>query len=55
MYAHCVYPAISESPNQLSNCVKIAEKRVVLIVFNGVICDVSTYTVIISLSLYMTK
>jgi hypothetical protein len=45
MYVYCVYPAISKSPKQLPNCLKIAETRVVLIVFNGVICDVSAYTV----------
>ena len=31
--------------NTLPNCLKIAEINVVLIVFNGIICDVSAYTV----------
>jgi len=35
---------------QLPNCPKIAETSVVLIVFNGVICDVSAYTVTVSFS-----
>ena len=39
MYVYCVYPAISKSPKQLPNCLKIAETSVVLIVFIGVICD----------------
>ena len=51
MYIYCVYPVISKSPKQLTNCLKIAETSVILIVFNGVICDVSTHTVIISFSL----
>jgi hypothetical protein len=45
MYVCCVYPAISKSLKQLSNCLKIAVTRVVLSVFKGVICDVSAYTV----------
>ena len=48
MYVYCVYPAISKSPKQLPNCLKRAEISVVLIVFNGVLCDVSAYTVTIS-------
>ena len=48
MYIYCVCPAISKSPKQLPNCLKIAETSVVLIVFNGVNCDVSTYTVTVS-------
>ena len=32
MNVHCVYPAISKSPKQLRNCLKITETRVVLIV-----------------------
>ena len=51
MYVDCVYPAISKRPKQLPNCLKIAETSVVLIVFNGAICDVSTYTVTISFCL----
>jgi hypothetical protein len=48
MYVFCFYPAISERPKQLPNCMKIAESSIVLIVFNGAICDVSTYTVTVS-------
>jgi hypothetical protein len=47
MYVYCVYPAISKSPKQLPNFLKIAETSVVLIVFNCVVCDVSAYTVAI--------
>jgi hypothetical protein len=32
MYLYCVYPAISKSPKQLPNCLKIAETSVILIV-----------------------
>jgi hypothetical protein len=42
MVGCCVYPAISKSLKQLSNCLKIAVTRVVLSVFKGVICDVRT-------------
>jgi hypothetical protein len=45
MYVYCVYPAILKGPKQLPNCLKKAETSIVLIVFNGVICDVSAYTV----------
>jgi hypothetical protein len=48
MYVNCVYPAISKSPKQLPNFLKIAETSVVLIVFNCVVCDVSAYTVVVS-------
>jgi len=41
---------ISKSPKQLPKCLKIAEIIVVLIVFNCVICDVSTYTVTVTVS-----
>ena len=34
-----------KSPKQLPNCLKRAETSIVIIVFNGVLCDVSTYTV----------
>ena len=30
MYTYCVYPAISKSPKQLPNCLKIAETSIVL-------------------------
>ena len=33
MYIYCVYPAISKSPKQLPNCLKIAETSIVLNVF----------------------
>ena len=35
MYIYCVYPAISKSPKQLPNCLKIAETNVFLNVFKG--------------------
>ena len=47
MYVYCVYPAISKN-RQLPNCLKIAETIEFLIAFNGVICDISTYTVTVS-------
>jgi hypothetical protein len=49
MYVYCAYPAISSSPTQLPNCLKIVEISVILIiVFNGVIFDVSAYNSIVS-------
>ena len=48
MYVYCVYSAISKIPKQLPNFLKIIEASVVLIVFIGVICDVSDYAVIVS-------
>ena len=48
MYVYCVYPAISKSPKQLPNCLKITETRVVLNVLKCIICDVSDYTVTFS-------
>ena len=48
MTVYCVYSAISKSPKQLPNFLKIAETSVVLIVFNGVVCDVRAYTVTVS-------
>ena len=42
---HCTY---IKSPNQLTNCLNIAETGVVLNVFKGVICDVGAYTVTVS-------
>ena len=53
MYVYCIYPAISTSPKHLPNCLKITETSVVLIVFNGDVCDVSAYTVTISFCLSM--
>ena len=49
MYIYCVYPEISKSQKQLPNCLKRAETTIVLIVFNGVLCDLHTYTVTIFL------
>ena len=48
MYVYCVFPAISKDPQQLPNCLKIVETRVVLNIFKCVICDVSDYTVTVS-------
>ena len=48
MYVYCVYPAMSESPKQLSDCLKRAEISVVLIVFDGVLCEFYAYTVNVS-------
>jgi len=42
-------PAISESQKQLPNCLKITDTSMVIIVFNGVVCDVSAYTVTVYL------
>ena len=44
MYVYCVYPAVLKSPKQLPDCLKRAETNVVLIVFDGVHCEVSAYT-----------
>ena len=48
MYVYCVYPAMSKSPKQLPNCLKITETNFVIIVFNDVLCEVCTYTVTVS-------
>ena len=48
MYVYCVYYAMRKSPKQLTNYLKKAEINVILIVFNGVLYHVSTYTVTIS-------
>jgi hypothetical protein len=40
-----------KSPQQLPNCLKIAERSVILIVLNSVVVDISTYTA----SLCLTK
>jgi len=50
MYVYCVYPAILKNSKQVQNSLKIDELSVVLIVFIGVICEVSAYTVTISFS-----
>jgi hypothetical protein len=49
MYIYCVYPEIPKCQKQLSNCLKRAETTIVLIVFNGVLCDLHAYTVTIFL------
>ena len=41
MYVYCVYPAMSKSTKQLPYCLKKPETSVVLIVFYGVLCEVS--------------
>jgi hypothetical protein len=48
MYLYCVDPAMSKSPKQLPDCLKIAETSVVLIVLNDVLCEVCVYTVTVS-------
>ena len=48
MYVYCVYPAISKIPKHMPNGLTIVETSFVLIVFNGVICDVSVYNVTVS-------
>ena len=48
MYVYCVHPAMSKKPKQLPNCLKGAEASVVIIVFDGVLCEVHTYTVTVS-------
>jgi hypothetical protein len=50
MYIYCVYPAISKSPKPLPKCLKIAKTSVVLIGFNGAICEARAYTVSVSVS-----
>ena len=48
MYVYCVYSAISKSPTQVPNCLKIDETCVVIIVFNCVLYEVRAYTVTVS-------
>ena len=45
---HCVYPVMSKCPKQPPNCLKRAEISFILIVFDGVLCDIHLYTVTIS-------
>jgi len=41
MYVYCAYQAMFQKPKrQLPNCLKIEETSVVLIVFDGVLCEV---------------
>ena len=44
MYVYCVYPAVL----QLPNCLKRAETKVVLTVFDGILCEVEAYPVSVS-------
>ena len=39
---------MSKSQKQLSNCLKIAETSVVLIGFNGILCEARAYTITVS-------
>jgi hypothetical protein len=42
MYIYFAYPAISKSPKHLPIILKITEASVVLIAFDGIICDISS-------------
>lgn len=42
---YCVYPAMSQSPKQLLNCLNGSETSVALIIFNGVLCHIRVYSV----------
>ena len=44
MYVYCVYPALLQSLKQLPNCLKRAETKVVLTVYDVVLCEVKAYT-----------
>jgi hypothetical protein len=46
LYVYCIYRVMSKAPKQLSNCLKRAESHVVLIVFDGVLCEVRAYKLI---------
>ena len=46
--SHCLWHGELKVQEQLPNCLKIAETRVVLIIFNGLICDIGNYTVTVS-------
>ena len=39
-----VYPSMSISSKLVPNCLKIVETSVIIIVFNGVLCEVCVYT-----------
>ena len=45
---HIVFSAMSKSLKRLPNCPKIAETSVILIIFNGVLCEVRAYTLTLS-------
>jgi hypothetical protein len=44
LFVRALETGISKSPKQLPNCLQIDDTSVGLIVFIGVICDVSAYT-----------
>jgi hypothetical protein len=50
MYVYCILclSCNAKNPKHLPNCLKINETSVILIVFNGVICDVRACTVTVS-------
>ena len=55
MYIYFAYPAKWKSTKQLSNCLKIAETNIVLIVFNGVFCELRVYAVPVYFSKFYTN
>jgi hypothetical protein len=55
MYIYFTYPAKWKSTKQLSNCLKIAETNIVLIVFNGVFCELRVYAVTVYFSSLYTN
>ena len=48
IFVYYVYPAISKSPKQEPRYLNIAETSVVIIILNGVFCEVRGYTVIVA-------
>ena len=48
IHIYCVRPAMSKSPIQVPNCLKITETSVVIIVFNAGLCEVRAFTVTVS-------
>ena len=51
MYVHCILYLscnVKKSPKQLLTCFKRAEANVVLIVFDGVICELCPYTLTVA-------
>jgi len=56
MYDFALKFNITKSPKQVPNCLKIAETSVFLIVFIGIICNISAYLLNrFFLSLYMNQ
>ena len=43
IYVYCIYRGMSNAPKKLSNCLKRAETRVVLIVFDCVLSEVRAF------------